>query len=95
MEAPRKAVPVLPPLDPPFRRRFHSAARRFGQAHVASLDRYSLLRREPAAGLPHRVPAHSDVSREGIDGFDLYLTDATAVHAGAEQTARLSRCWPS
>jgi hypothetical protein len=54
-----------PPLDPPFRRRFHSAARRFGGTHVAALDPHS-----------HRVPAQS---REEIDGFDLYLADGTAV----------------
>ena len=27
----------------------------------------------------------SDVSREEINGFDLYLTDAIAVHAGGER----------
>src|SRR5215510_8374349 len=60
--------PASDPGFPPQRARATSApaARRIATP---------LLRRRPGAGVPHR----SDVSREEINGFELYLVDGTAV----------------
>jgi hypothetical protein len=52
--------------------------KRIGQVHGDTLDCYRLLRREPGAGLSHRVPPQH-MSREEICGFDLHLVDGTVI----------------